>query len=51
MNTRTDGYGGDREHRVRLPLEVLAAVRGSTGRDFVVGARSWRMNAWPAARP
>jgi len=39
MNTRTDGYGGEREHRVRLPLEVLAAVRGSTGRDFAVGAR------------
>ncbi len=39
MNTRTDGYGGGREQRVRLPLEVLAAVRGSTGRDFVVGAR------------
>ncbi len=38
-NTRTDGYGGEREHRVRLPLEVLAAVRGSTGRDFAVGAR------------
>jgi 2,4-dienoyl-CoA reductase-like NADH-dependent reductase (Old Yellow Enzyme family) len=38
-NTRTDGYGGAREHRVRLPLEVLAAVRAMTGGDFVVGAR------------
>src|SRR5213593_3489502 len=23
LNTRPDGYGGPREHRVRLPLEVL----------------------------
>ena len=27
LNTRDDGYGGTREHRVRLPLEVIAAVR------------------------
>lgn len=26
-NTRTDGYGGEVEGRVRLPLEVFAAVR------------------------
>jgi 2,4-dienoyl-CoA reductase-like NADH-dependent reductase (Old Yellow Enzyme family) len=38
-NTRGDGYGGAREQRVRLPLEVLAAVRAATGQDFVVGAR------------
>ncbi len=38
-NTRSDGYGGAREHRVRLPLEVLTAVRAATGGDFVVGAR------------
>jgi 2,4-dienoyl-CoA reductase-like NADH-dependent reductase (Old Yellow Enzyme family) len=38
-NTRKDGYGGAREQRVRLPLEVLAAVRRATGGDFVVGAR------------
>ena len=38
-NTRTDGYGGAREHRVRLPLEVLAAARAATGGNFVVGAR------------
>jgi 2,4-dienoyl-CoA reductase-like NADH-dependent reductase (Old Yellow Enzyme family) len=30
---------GAREHRVRLPLEVLAAVRAMTSGDFVVGAR------------
>jgi dimethylglycine catabolism A len=38
-NSRTDGYGGSREHRVRLPLEVLGAVRRAIGEDFVVGAR------------
>ena len=38
-NTRTDGYGGAREHRARLPLEVLAAARAATGGKYVVGAR------------
>lgn len=38
-NTRTDGYGGPRENRVRLPLEVFQAVRGRVGNDFTVGAR------------
>src|SRR5581483_4895127 len=38
LNTRTDGYGGPRENRVRLPLEVIAAVRARVGRR-VVGAR------------
>ncbi len=43
-NTRDDGYGGTREARVRLPLEVLAAVRdrldaGATGPRFTVGCR------------
>ena len=27
LNTRDDGYGGPREQRVRLPREVIAAVR------------------------
>jgi len=39
LNTRDDGYGGPREARVRLPLEVLAAVRARVGRDHVVGIR------------
>jgi 2,4-dienoyl-CoA reductase-like NADH-dependent reductase (Old Yellow Enzyme family) len=39
LNTRADGYGGAREHRVRLPLEVLDAVRRRVGRDYVVGIR------------
>lgn len=38
-NDRTDGYGGSREGRVRLPLEVLAAVQRAVGRDFAVGCR------------
>ena len=38
-NTRDDGYGGDREHRVRLPLEVFAEVRRAVGDDYVVGCR------------
>ena len=38
-NHREDGYGGERERRVRLPLEVYEHVRGSVGDGFVVGAR------------
>ncbi|HWQ31620.1 MAG TPA: NADH:flavin oxidoreductase [Blastocatellia bacterium] len=38
-NTRTDGYGGPRENRVRLPLEVYRAVRERTGNDYPVGVR------------
>ncbi|MFM9939015.1 MAG: NADH:flavin oxidoreductase/NADH oxidase [Hyphomicrobiaceae bacterium] len=34
-NTRTDKYGGNLENRVRLPLELMAAVR----------------SVWPAAKP
>lgn len=38
-NMRTDGYGGAREARVRLPLEVFAAVRARVGDDYAVGCR------------
>jgi 2,4-dienoyl-CoA reductase-like NADH-dependent reductase (Old Yellow Enzyme family) len=34
-NRRTDGYGGSRDNRMRLPLELFAAVR----------------EVWPAERP
>ena len=37
--TRNDGYGGAREQRIRLPLEVLAAVRERVGPGFPVGCR------------
>ena len=39
LNTRDDGYGGDRPGRVRLPLEVYTAVRKAVGDDYVVGCR------------
>ena len=35
-NSRTDGYGGSRENRMRLPLEVIAAIRREVGRDYPV---------------
>ena len=38
-NDRPDGYGGSRDARARLPLEVFAAVRDAVGADFPVGAR------------
>lgn len=39
LNDRDDGYGGPREHRARLPLEVYRAVRERVGDDYVVGVR------------
>jgi dimethylglycine catabolism A len=39
LNTRSDGYGGQLNNRLRLPLEVFATVRAAVGRDFVVGCR------------
>lgn len=39
MNQRTDAYGGGLEQRMRFSLEVLEAVRGAVGSDFIVGAR------------
>lgn len=38
-NTRTDGYGGSLENRLRLPLEVFAEVRNTVGDSFPVGCR------------
>ncbi len=38
-NTRTDGYGGHREARVRLPLEVYHKVRQRLPQNFLVGCR------------
>ena len=35
-NTRTDQYGGGLENRMRLLLEVIAAVRAQVGRDYPV---------------
>jgi 2,4-dienoyl-CoA reductase-like NADH-dependent reductase (Old Yellow Enzyme family) len=39
QNDRADGYGGSRENRVRLPLEVYREVRRRVGDDYVVGVR------------
>jgi 2,4-dienoyl-CoA reductase-like NADH-dependent reductase (Old Yellow Enzyme family) len=39
LNNRDDDYGGSRENRVRLPLEVFRAVRKKVGHDYVVGVR------------
>ena len=39
LNNRRDDYGGPRENRARLPLEVYRAVRGEVGYDYVVGVR------------
>jgi 2,4-dienoyl-CoA reductase-like NADH-dependent reductase (Old Yellow Enzyme family) len=39
LNDRQDGYGGSREGRLRLPLEVLATVRARVGDAFTVGVR------------
>ena len=38
-NNRADGYGGSKEERVKLALEVIEAVRSEVDRDFVVGTR------------
>ncbi len=38
-NTRDDGYGGSRDARVRLPLEVFRHVRAEVGVEYAVGCR------------
>lgn len=38
-NHRDDEWGGDFERRLRLPLEVVRAVRARVGDEFVVGMR------------
>jgi 2,4-dienoyl-CoA reductase-like NADH-dependent reductase (Old Yellow Enzyme family) len=39
LNGRTDAYGGTFENRMRLPREVVRAVREETGPDFILGCR------------
>ena len=39
LNDRADGYGGSRENRVRLPLEVFRRVREVAGGDYPIGCR------------
>jgi 2,4-dienoyl-CoA reductase-like NADH-dependent reductase (Old Yellow Enzyme family) len=38
-NDRDDGYGGTRENRVRLPLEVYRAARAAMGSSTILGCR------------
>lgn len=38
-NTRDDAYGGSPENRMRLGLEIVAAIRGRVGDDFPVMVR------------
>ena len=35
-NKRTDGWGGDYESRMRLPVEVVRRVRAAVGADFIL---------------
>ena len=39
LNTRADGYGGAREQRMRLPREVIAAVKDRVAGRGAVGCR------------
>ena len=38
-NQRSDAYGGSLDNRLRFTFRVLAAIRASVGRDFIVGLR------------
>lgn len=38
-NDRGDEYGGSRQARVKLALEIIDAVRSEVGSDYVVGTR------------
>jgi len=38
-NHRTDEYGGSLENRLRIHREVLEAVRGAVGEDFILSVR------------
>jgi 2,4-dienoyl-CoA reductase-like NADH-dependent reductase (Old Yellow Enzyme family) len=39
-NRRTDGYGGDRERRARLILEIYDAIRSAAGEAFIIGVKT-----------
>ncbi len=45
-NRRTDAYGGSLDHRLRFTFEVLAAIRGAVGPDFIVGIRMVADEDW-----
>jgi len=35
-NKRTDQWGGDYSHRMRLPIEIVERTREAVGRDFII---------------
>lgn len=39
VNKRKDRYGGDFEGRLKLPTEVVLAVRSAVGNDYPIGVR------------
>jgi 2,4-dienoyl-CoA reductase-like NADH-dependent reductase (Old Yellow Enzyme family)/thioredoxin reductase len=39
FNRRTDGYGGSFQNRMRLSVEVMAAIKKATGDDVPLGVR------------
>lgn len=49
-NQRTDNYGGSLDNRMRLPLQILDAVREAAGPGIAVGARlsatDWADGGW-----
>ena len=51
-NTRTDAWGGSRENRMRLTLEVTRAVREAVGEEVAVlvriSATDWTEGGWDA---
>ncbi len=46
-NVRTDEYGGSPENRMRLPLEVVRAVREAVGPDYPL---LYRLGAWDGTK-
>ncbi len=46
-NSRTDDYGGPLENRLRLLLEVIAAIRAEVGADYPLWCK---LDAWEAGR-
>lgn len=39
LNKRRDDYGGSLERRLRLPVDVVQAVRAAVGNEFPIGVR------------
>lgn len=39
MNKRRDDYGGSLDRRLRLPVEVVQAVRAAVGNEYPIGVR------------